>query len=322
MGLRTNVLNPVPGLRRQGTSGAVATLSDVKRIQLKRPTGVALPASSGMQGLNAREQKFVAEYLVDFNQTRAAHAAGWSERFSSMQGSWLVRQPHIMAEIQRQLVSNRKKLQLSREDLMQFWYDLAYADPRELIPVMVRCCRHCWGEEHDYQFTAIELRELYRQHRAKHKASRNPPNMDTRGGEGFDQKRLPFSIANGQDHDCPQCYGLGVQIAEPLDLTKLSRGANLLIQGIKIGRYGEVEVKFADRGQAVQKLAEYLGYIKPRRGLWDFDFDQLTMDQIDALLREARTRGFLEDSEMVNVIENDPQQQSLPAPSEDEERVS
>lgn len=275
-----------------------------KRIPLRPPadrprTRVAVYTGGERVRLTPKESKFVAEYLVDFNQTRAALAAGWSPLVAGSIGSQLIRRPAILAEINRQQVLNREHLQLQREDLMQMWYDLATADPRELIPVRVRCCRCCWGIGHQYQFTDGELEQLYAKHRYQHqKTPGGPPVMDEKGGGGFDQTRLPHSIENGQDHNCPECHGIGVEVRFPIDLDKVSRSARLLIGGIKVDRYGGVDIKFNDRLRAIEKLEEYLGFIRPKKPVAVMDFDELDDGVIDALLREAKVRGLIRDDEL------------------------
>jgi phage terminase small subunit len=296
----------------------------MERTPLKRPviprrSSALVQRSPDGAKLTPRESKFVEEYLVDFNGVRAARAAGYGMNGGYI-ASTLIRTPQILAEINRQQVVNREKLELKREDLMRFWYDLAHADPAELIPIRVRCCRHCWGEDHGYQFTDIELRDLALQHRIRHKADRDPPMLDEKGGAGFDQRRDPFSVANGQKHDCPCCSGMGQMNAEPLDFTKLSSGARLLIGGVKIDRFGAAEIKFNDRLRALDKLAEYCGFIKPKKGMWTVDFDDIEDDQLDALIREARARGLLREEEVSKLVDVTPQKTSLAPPSD--ERVS
>jgi phage terminase small subunit len=249
--------------------------------------------------LTLREAKFVSEYLVDYHGGRAAKAAGLAHAAEA--SSRLLRDPRVLAEIHRQQLLNRQHLQLRREDLMQFWFTLAHADPRELIPVRVGSCRNCWGLDHQYQFSDAELQQLYLKHRAAHqKTPGGPPVMDEGGGGGFDFKRPPFSIENGQDHDCPECRGEGAEYRKCIDLDKLTPGARMLIGGFKIDRHGSVEIKFNDRLRAVEKLEEYCGIARPRRriGVWFSDFDDMDNVQLDALLSAAKARGLLVDDDI------------------------
>ena len=53
--------------------------------------------------MNDRQRKFITEYLVDLNATQAARRAGYSERTANEQGSRLLANASIKAEIDRQL---------------------------------------------------------------------------------------------------------------------------------------------------------------------------------------------------------------------------
>lgn len=279
----------------------------MQRIPLKKPAKRRQPYATTMEvagvleapKLTPRELQFVSEYLIDFNLGRAAAAVGLSPRTASEQGSLLLKRPHVLAEVHRQFTLNREKLQLQREDVMQMWFDLAYADPTELSPVMVACCRHCYGEDHEYQYTTIELRQEYLKHREKHKNSKHaPPAMDEKGGDGYDPRLPPFSIENGMDHDCPECHGIGIQKALPFNPKKLSRAGKQLYNGIKIDKQGNVQIVFNDRLKALEKLEQHLGLLKPRRGVKVVNFDDIEDDELDALLSEARSRGLLREEEV------------------------
>lgn len=49
--------------------------------------------------LDDRQVKFCEEYLIDFNATRAAKAAGYAEKTATTQASDLLRRPHIQDKI-------------------------------------------------------------------------------------------------------------------------------------------------------------------------------------------------------------------------------
>lgn len=56
--------------------------------------------------LNARQQRFVAEYAIDMNATQAAIRAGYSEKRAAVTGSELLKQPEILtalAEVHRKV---------------------------------------------------------------------------------------------------------------------------------------------------------------------------------------------------------------------------
>jgi phage terminase small subunit len=59
------------------------------------------PVLSGKSGskLDDRQVRFCEEYLIDFNATRAAKAAGYAEKAATTQASDLLRRPHIQEKI-------------------------------------------------------------------------------------------------------------------------------------------------------------------------------------------------------------------------------
>jgi phage terminase small subunit len=68
-----------------------------------------MPRHSTASGLTAKEERFVPEYLVDGNATRAAIAAGYSERTAARIGSELLTKPHIKAAIAKGLKAQEKR---------------------------------------------------------------------------------------------------------------------------------------------------------------------------------------------------------------------
>lgn len=60
-------------------------------------------------GLTAKQERFVAEYLVDGNASRAAIVAGYSERTAARIGSELLTKPAIKAAIAKALKAQEKR---------------------------------------------------------------------------------------------------------------------------------------------------------------------------------------------------------------------
>lgn len=69
--------------------------------------------------LNKRQSRFIEEYLVDFNATRAAIAAGYNNKTATSQASRLLKKP----EIQKALASRQKdlseKIHVTQEAVVQ-----------------------------------------------------------------------------------------------------------------------------------------------------------------------------------------------------------
>lgn len=85
-----------------------------KRAPPRRPVGRP-PATK----MTPRQQKFVAAYMVTFNQTRAAQRAGASESGAGRAGHELMRVPLVKAEIQRRLDDRTRRSGLSVERTLE-----------------------------------------------------------------------------------------------------------------------------------------------------------------------------------------------------------
>jgi phage terminase small subunit len=63
--------------------------------------------------VNIRQHKFVSEYLIDSNATRAAKAAGYSKKTAEQIGSRLLRNIEVREEIDRETTLLCTKLQIT-----------------------------------------------------------------------------------------------------------------------------------------------------------------------------------------------------------------
>jgi phage terminase small subunit len=78
--------------------------------------------------MTKKERAFIAEYVKDFNATRAAKAAGYSERSASLIGYENINKPHIKAEIDRiysERIGNTERI---IQDNLDLWRSIM-ADP-------------------------------------------------------------------------------------------------------------------------------------------------------------------------------------------------
>lgn len=84
-------------------------------------------------GLTVQQKTFVMEYLLDFNATRAAMAAGYSKKTAYSIGWELIRKPAIQKEIQRQTEGDVIRLGLNRERQLLEYMRIAYANVGEYV---------------------------------------------------------------------------------------------------------------------------------------------------------------------------------------------
>lgn len=69
-------------------------------------------------GLTPKEERFVAEYLIDANATRAALAAGYSERTADRIGSHVLARQRVKAAIRKALAEQQKRTLIKADQVL------------------------------------------------------------------------------------------------------------------------------------------------------------------------------------------------------------
>jgi len=69
--------------------------------------------------LTQKQARFVDEYLIDFNASRAATAAGFSPRSAKVQGSRLLTNVNVKLSIERRQKATERRLQVTRDNVIQ-----------------------------------------------------------------------------------------------------------------------------------------------------------------------------------------------------------
>lgn len=84
-----------------------------------------------MKELTPKQARFVAEYLVDLNATQAAIRAGYSQKTANEQGSRLLANASVAAEITKRQSAQLEKLAITAEDVKRRLAQRAFMDPRK-----------------------------------------------------------------------------------------------------------------------------------------------------------------------------------------------
>lgn len=84
------------------------------RPSRKNPAG-----ESRAQGLTPKQERFVQEYLVDSNATRAAQAAGYSERTAESQGSRMLRNVKVLAFLDAARDAQAERVEVKADDVLR-----------------------------------------------------------------------------------------------------------------------------------------------------------------------------------------------------------
>ncbi|KQE15636.1 terminase small subunit [Acinetobacter pittii] len=201
--------------------------------------------------LRGKQQRFVDEYLIDRNATQAAIRAGYSAKTAEQMGYQLLQKTSVQEAIAKGEAELAERNKITQDKVLNLLWDMATADPNELIKYVRVNCRYCWGEDHYYQWTKGEY------HNACYTAKVNQkPEPDCDGGFGFDKTKEP-------NPDCPECRGEGFGYTHVSDTTRVSSKAKLLYAGIKENQYG-VEIKMNDQFAAAVKAGQHIGMFKER----------------------------------------------------------
>ena len=217
-----------------------------------------MPRHSTKSGLTQKEERFIAEYLIDGNATRSVEAAGYSTKWPQKMGSDMLKKQHIQAALEAAQKKIAKKLDIKAEQVLQDLWTIAQADARELIELRRTCCRYCWGENFRYQRTEGEMeqaREAWAAMAPKQRAAAGG-NFNEKGGTGYNAKLDP-------NEHCPECFGDGVENVHAKDSRKLSAAAARLYAGVKQTKDG-LEIKMHDQKAALIDVGKHLGMFRDR----------------------------------------------------------
>lgn len=218
---------------------------------------------SAFDQLPEKQAFFVREYVIDFNGTRAAIRAGYSERSAASQAWELLIKPDIQLAIQELTSARIERLDIDADEVVRAWEAIATANPNELSQFRRLCCRHCWGDSFGYQYTPGEFQKAKIRHEEKRaelfsKSGGKSDIGDFAGldGDWYQKHRDP-------NPECPECFGEGVGETFLQDTRKLSPAALLRYDGVKEGRDG-IEILTSSREKARENLARSLGIFKDK----------------------------------------------------------
>lgn len=214
----------------------------------------AKPERSDKRGVTravSRSEVFVQEYLLDLNGRQAAIRAGYSPDSARQMATELLATPKIHDAVVIAMAERAKRTGIDQDQVLQRYWAIATADPRDLVELYRACCRYCWSENHRYHFTAREMEEARELHEADE--TKQLP-FDERGGTGFNPRKDPNPA-------CPECFGDGEERVFAKDTRDLSPQARVLFAGVKTTQHG-MEIKAHDQMAALRDVGKHLGMFK------------------------------------------------------------
>lgn len=94
-----------------------------------KPKKKAAPPRFGPErGMTPKQERFVAEYLVDLNATQAAIRAGFSEKSATAIGAEYLRKPHIAAAVAAKKSVQLANVELTATRVLEEMRRLAFSD--------------------------------------------------------------------------------------------------------------------------------------------------------------------------------------------------
>lgn len=88
--------------------------------------------------MTRRQERFVEEYLVDFNGAAAARRAGYEPKYAGKRASLLLKEPEIRQVVQEKMARRAEKLQLRQDTVLQELKNVAFAQGSDATGAVVK----------------------------------------------------------------------------------------------------------------------------------------------------------------------------------------
>lgn len=79
--------------------------------------------------LNPKQQRFVDEFLVDLNATKAAIRAGYSQKTAYSQGFDLLKKPEVQEALSKARAERAERVQVEADEVLRTLLTIARSDP-------------------------------------------------------------------------------------------------------------------------------------------------------------------------------------------------
>lgn len=89
-----------------------------------KPAHVLVQEPKGQSVLNAKQERFANEYIVDLNATQAAIRAGYSAKTAGQQGFDLLKHPEIVALIETLKANRSERVNVTQDYVLSNLYEV------------------------------------------------------------------------------------------------------------------------------------------------------------------------------------------------------
>lgn len=261
--------------------------------------------------LNPRQQRFVDNYSVSLDLQSAAKAAGYTHDKTVYTG--LLTFVKVRCAIREKLALASAAAAVTAASLRRELKLIDEADPTELSGIWKVPCRHCWGINGQFQYSAAEMfyieqaydygaegwpidcitsefGKVVRAHAdAAYAAAAAKRPLDRKGGTGYTRTKREINP------NCGQCHGQGIPIGYVCDTRTLSPGGKALFAGVKIMPGERIEINQISKEPTRAILARDLQVGVERKEL------KITLPKTPDELREAIKA--LPDEELVQIAD-------------------
>ncbi len=85
-----------------------------------------------------KHERFIEEYLIDFNGAAAARRAGYQETSAGVTACRLLKDPQIKRVLQEKMAARAEKMQLRQDTVLQELKNVAFADGSDASGAVVK----------------------------------------------------------------------------------------------------------------------------------------------------------------------------------------
>jgi phage terminase small subunit len=199
-------------------------------------------------GLSVKERAFVEQYMIDLDPGEAIRRAelykGAAPTPANLKaaGQRLLNRESVRLALHWLQSQRARQAEVNADEVLKHLWAMVKADPTEISSVRVFSCRHCFGEDFQYQWIN-EVEFSF--------AKKRVPDLTDDGGYGYDPEIRPHP-------KCPHCKGLGERSVVLADSRDYSEDAKLLYRGAKMTRNG-IEVLTHDSMKALDMVSKIIG---------------------------------------------------------------
>jgi len=88
---------------------------------------------SDIRKMTDKERRFVLEYMIDYNATRAALAAGYAKKSAGVQGAKVLARKHIKAYIGKRQRLDQEKFEIQRHEVLWHLWACATRNGKQFV---------------------------------------------------------------------------------------------------------------------------------------------------------------------------------------------